>query len=213
MTTFTQRFNYLPPNTGNLLKLMKLMFDQPIDFRRLIEPETTLEKHLISHPEFLDGYNWGTPRFGHPEGKVGLHVKEVLNNVDKYSPTPLARRQLRLIALSHDTFKFREEKIFPRDWSKHHGALARKFMEQHIDEPLILDIIELHDEAYYVWRHMMLENEPAIARRRLDALMKRLDGNLELYFLFFKCDTETGDKIQAPLRWFERIVESFIIAK
>ena len=29
---------------------------------------------------------------------------------------------------------------------------------------------------------------------------------LQLYYLFFKCDTQTGDKTQAPLKWFEREV-------
>jgi hypothetical protein len=113
---------------------------------------------------------------------------------------------LRLVALIHDTFKYAEDRNNPRDWSKHHGILARQFAEDFIDDKNLLTIIELHDEAYFIWRLFALYAKPEIGEERLQKLLLQIDSNLELYFLFFKCDTQTGDKTQAPLIWFERIV-------
>ena len=183
---------------------MNLTFDQKIDFERLIGPETSLESMLIAEPEFQAGYHWGIPRFGHPEGKVGLHVREVLDNVELLDTDAETRRALRLITIVHDTFKFREDKDRRNGAFKHHGLMARQFVEGYLNEQSILDIIELHDEAYYVWRGLELEKNIKASNQRFDVLLKRLEDNLPLFHFFFKCDTQTGDKIQAPLKWFER---------
>ncbi|MBI5915740.1 MAG: hypothetical protein HY842_10210 [Bacteroidetes bacterium] len=184
------------------------MLHQPTDFYALLRPETHLEAMLLETPAFQEGLDWGTPRFGHPEGKVGLHIREVLDNVEKYAADATARQQLRLITFAHDTFKFEEFRFGRR--VKHHGLLAREFMEKYVSNDTLLDIIELHDEAFYIWRAFYLENQPARAQQRLENLMERIDENLPLYFHFYKCDTQTGDKIQAPLRWFRQIVPQFL---
>ena len=46
---------------------------------------------------------------------------------------------------------------------------------------------------------------------RLQKLLKTLDDRLQLYYLFFKCDTATGDKNQAPLKWFEQAIPNIDI--
>ncbi len=169
-----------------------------------LRPETSRERALLALPELQEGLHWGEPRFGHPEGKVFLHVREVLDNIERISLLePRVREQLRLVAFAHDAFKFCEDRGQPRDWSRHHGILARQFMENFTDDSLVLDIIELHDEAYYVWRDFRQNRAPA---RSLDALLARVEYCLQPYYLFFKCDTQTGDKTQAPWRWFEGAV-------
>ena len=189
------------------------MKNSPITQRDIIDilkPETELELSIIHHPEFTDGLLWGEPRYGHPEGKVLYHIPEIYDNLDRISP-PLSiteREQLRLITLLHDTFKYIEDKSFPRDWSRHHGILARLFAENYISDPLILDIIELHDEAYYSWRMEILEDEPEEASARIDILFDRLGSGLQLFYLFFKCDTATGDKTPAPVKWFEKKIKN-----
>jgi hypothetical protein len=204
MMTYLQTPVFSQPKTLNAFQLANSYFEHTIDFKSLIPPETKLESELLSLPEFEEGYNWGKPRFGHPEGKVGFHVREVLDNVDDLDLDRPTRDSLRLITLVHDTFKYQERKVRHFQSHNHHGVLARRFMENFISEKPILDIIELHDEAYYVWRFLFLQNKPDLAWSRFDSLLKRLDKHLPLYFLFFKCDTQTGDKIQAPLRWFEQ---------
>lgn len=187
---------------------MKLPLHDPIALKVLLRPETALEKHLLTLPEFRHGLAWGEPRFGHPEGKVGFHVREVLDNIDAVPRLPdIMRNQLRLIAFVHDTFKFAEDRSHPRDWNKHHGLLARRFLERYTAAKEVLDVVETHDDAYYAWlgqKHEQFGRENR--HKTLDALLQRVDHCLQLYYLFFKCDTQTGDKTQASLKWFERTV-------
>jgi hypothetical protein len=206
MQTFTQSLPASPILIVALAESRWPMFDRRPDFIALLQPETELEARLLDTPEFQEGLNWGRPRFGHPEGKVGYHVREVLDNVDAIARDTISRQQLRLISLVHDVFKYREFQLGRR--VKHHGLMAREFMEAHLDDPVLLDIIELHDEAFYCWRAAHLENQPDIAARRLDKLLEKIGENLPLYFDFYKCDTRTGDKIQTPLFWFEQVVAS-----
>jgi hypothetical protein len=177
---------------------------------QLIRPRTELEQLLLKEPRFRKGLKWGQPRYGHPEGQVFRHVREVLDNIEKLDLDKTAFRQMRLAAIAHDTFKFEENKSFPRDWSKHHGLLAKEFMEAWIADQAVLDIIELHDEPYYAWRLSHVYKKPEKGMLYFERLLNRLGDKLELFYLFFKCDTQTGDKIQAPLEWFEeKINEKF----
>lgn len=166
----------------------------------LLQPESALEAALLAAPEFQRGLIWGEPRFGHPEGAVVLHVREVLANIEQLPGLSASNRTaLRLIAFSHDTFKYCEDRSRPRDWSRHHGLLARRFMENYTRDETVLDIIELHDDAYYQW--LSASKNPD--RFSFARLHERVGHCMQLYYQFFKCDTQTGDKTQAPLRWFE----------
>ena len=180
------------------------------DILNILQPETESELTLISHPEIISGLLWGEPRYGHPEGKVLYHIPEIYNNINRIH-TPLSindRQKLRLITILHDSFKYIEDKNYPRDWSKHHSILARLFAENYIDDPIVLDIIEFHDEAYYCWRLEVLQDEPDEAAARLDMLFDKIGYCLQLYYIFFKCDTSTGDKTQAPVKWFEKKIKN-----
>lgn len=183
----------------------------PKSLERLLLPETPLERRLLNLPEFRHGLLWGEPRFGHPEGKVALHVREVLDNIAAIPKLSVSdRTRLRLIALAHDAFKHAESRTRPRDWTKHHGLLARRFMESYTSDAVVLDVIETHDDAYYKWLSQRRRPSP---HSQLDSLLSRVGHCIQLYYLFFKCDTQTGDKTQAPLRWFEQVAEGIEIVK
>jgi len=192
---------------------MKRLPDNPAALESLFRPETDLERHLLWAPEFRHGLLWGEPRFGHPEGQVALHIREVLDNIDGVpSLSKHERVQLRLIALVHDTFKYAEDRSRPRDWSKHHGLLARHFLEPYTSDTSVLDVVETHDDAYYAWldaRHAFRNAVPN--GKSLSKLLQRVGYCLQLYYTFFKCDTQTGDKTQASVKWFERTVEGIQI--
>lgn len=191
---------------------MEKTLQQRLQIESLLKPENELEAKILREPEFLRGLMWGKPRYGHPEGKILYHIREVLNNVDKLDVTPQQREQLRLITFVHDTFKHLEDKnTYPRDWSKHHAVYARKFAEKYIDDEQLLKLIELHDEAYYSWRLTHQYSKVEEGKQRLVNLLENLNGNLQLYYLFFKCDTRTGDKNQAPLKWFEKTISGIEI--
>jgi len=172
----------------------------------LIQPETKLEKLLLQEEVLQKGLMWGKPRKGHPEGRVLNHVREVLDNVDAIAATKKMRSQLRLITILHDSFKFQEVISYPRDWSQHHAVIARQFAEQFINDQAVLDIIEWHDDAYYCWRAMKNRRKLEQPSHCIMQLFERLGNNIELYFQFFKCDTQTGDKTQEPLHWFGELV-------
>jgi len=178
-----------------------------VNYKAELQPENALELRFLSDPEFLEGLAWGVPRYGHPEGEIWKHIKDVLANIDRLDLDPEQRRKLRIIAFVHDTFKYKEDKSYPRDWTKHHSVFARKFLERYTDEKDLLEVTELHDEAYHCWCKRFLYKQPERSQQRLQALLQRLSDALQLYYLFFKCDTQTGDKNQAPVRWFERQVD------
>ena len=178
------------------------------DLATLLEPETEQEWRLLQDPLLCRGLLWGKPRFGHPEGKVGLHVREIFDNIEALEVDATTRRRLRLIALVHDAFKCVEDTSRPRNWSRHHSILARNFLETYTKDKGVLEVVELHDEAYYAWRSIHLYKMIEKGQERLQRLLDRLGKHLPLYFLFFKCDTKTGDKNQAPLRWLEKVVEA-----
>ena len=175
--------------------------------KAILKPETELEHQFIADPDFQTGLMYGKPRYGHPEGQVLYHIPEVLVNVDKLAISTEMRRQLRIITFVHDTFKNIEDKSTPRDWSKHHGVYARKFLAKFIKDEVLLKITELHDEAYYCWRLYALYGQPEKSKLRLQHLFEQIKNNRQLYYLFFKCDTQTGDKIQKPVKWFEETVK------
>ena len=106
------------------------------DIPKILCPETDLERRILTMPEILQGLMWGEPRYGHPEGKVVFHVREIYFNIDNLTPAPTSedRIKLRTIALLHDTFKFREDRSTPRDYTKYHAVLARQFAEANIPE-------------------------------------------------------------------------------
>ena len=170
------------------------------------QPETELEEQICADDAWLQGAMWGEPRSGHKEGQVKYHIAEVLANVDRLARTDEERRALRLIALVHDTFKYRVDPSKPRRGTNHHAVLARRFAERYLDDPAILEIIELHDEAFNSWRVGALKGRWNEADERASRLVGRLGTSLPLYVLFFRADNQTGSKECDSLVWFEQFL-------
>ena len=174
------------------------------DVADILKPENEIEKNILSDKEFLEGALWGEPRPGHPEGQVIFHIKEVLNNVNKYSKSH-NRNELRLIALVHDTFKHKVDRSKPITGDNHHAFIAKKFLEQYCSDDEILDVVELHDEAFNAWQKGNRDGKWDKAKERATKLIIRLGKSLDLYLTFYKCDNETGDKNQDCYHWFEKL--------
>jgi len=166
----------------------------------LLQPETHLEALLIRQPEFREGLAWGVPRRGHPEGPVLFHVEEVLANIEAMVLSTADRRVLRLVAICHDTFKFREAQLREERQRANHGHLAAEFLQRFPVNDLVRNLVRWHDEAFFAWR-MHLMADTAGARNRLAALYDRLRPSWSLFQAFFQADTLTGDKNPEPLRW------------
>lgn len=169
--------------------------------------ETELEEQICADDAWQQGAMWGEPRPGHSEGRVRYHIAEVLANVEHFARTDEERYALRLIALIHDTFKYRVDPSKPRLGDNHHAVLARRFAERYLDDAAILEIIELHDEAFNSWRMGAAKGRWHEAEARVTRLVARLGSSLPLYVLFFRADSQTGSKEGDSLLWFEQLLQ------
>ena len=172
-----------------------------------IEPYHPLEQQIMMTEAWQEGVRYGKPRRGHPEGAVIFHILEVLGNVAQFHDMVSEEdyRRLRLMVLLHDTFKYAVDHSQAKRGENQHAMIARRFSEDFTDDPIILDILEWHDYAYFAWRRLV-QNETT-ALRHLHELVKNLGDRLNLYHIFFCCDTATGDKTQEPVLWFERVLQ------
>jgi hypothetical protein len=168
--------------------------------------ESELERAIAADPDWNAGVQHGEPRPGHPEGRIDLHVAEVLGNIDAWYADSPWRTDLRLIALVHDSFKHEVDRSKSRSGENHHAMRARRFAERFELGTALLDIIELHDDAYNSWQCGPRDNNWPKAERRADSLIERLGDNLDLYLAFYRCDNATGDKQPDSYRWFEERV-------
>lgn len=177
--------------------------------KQLIKPENGNETAIIADSEFIAGCDYGKVRSGHPEGKVIYHIKEVLENIDKFYGDDDDRQDLRFIALVHDTFKHKVDKNKPKTGTNHHGTIARVFAQKFNTDTRLLHIIEKHDEAYNSWGKGNRRGDWYGAERRANKLIQGLllEGCLDLYVKFYKCDNRTGDKEQENYNWFINLIK------
>ena len=176
--------------------------------KQIVKPENGIETAIVSDVDFIEGCSYGKPRSGHPEGKVIYHVKEVLENIDKFYADDYERTKLRLIALVHDTFKHKVDQKKPKTGANHHGTIARVFAQQFTHDAGVLKIIEAHDEAYNSWGKGSRRGDWYSAERRAKKLISELLplGCLGTYIKFYKCDNRTGDKEQDNYDWFVGLI-------
>jgi hypothetical protein len=126
---------------------------------------------------------------------VAEHIGAVLANIDRDGWRGETRRRLRLIALVHDTLKFRA-----RELGQPHGLLARRFAERYLDDPGVLTVVEHHEAAFKAWRQS--RRDPGAAARAVAELRERVGEHHELYLSFYRADSATPGKGEEPYLWF-----------
>jgi hypothetical protein len=183
-----------------------------VDARELIpgfEPETDLERRVISEPELLQGLAWGEPRAGHPEGAVGTHVSHLLETLDQSGVSGEERELLRFMALVHDSFKYQVRERLPRVGENHHAMRARRFAEGFTDDERLLAAIEFHDRPYALWRK--LKRRGKLDERALLRMLRRIPDP-ELFLRFVELDGSTEGKRPEPIEWFrDQLVERGVL--
>ena len=170
-----------------------------------LEPETDLEAAIMADARWQRGAEWGQPRRAHPEGRIDAHIGEVLANIEREQPGREERAKLRLIALLHDTFKSEVDHSKPSIGGNHHASIARLFAERYVSDPDVLEIVELHDEAYNSWRSGRRNGDWKRAEARAQRLLERLGDRLPLFMAFYRADNASGDKDPEPMRWFDEL--------
>ncbi len=171
-----------------------------------IQPITELESTILAQSDLIQGLNWGRPTYGHPESAVGFHVLDVLDNIDALHLSLEDKHRLRLAAITHDSFKYKESKLL-KDYR--HGKLAQKFLSQFTDDLLLLDLLEWHDEAYHAWQIAFKHNNVLLANRKIKQLLQIFGTDIKLFQQFFICDSATGDKKKHPVEWFAKVLVHF----
>jgi hypothetical protein len=173
----------------------------------VLKLETALERRICADPQWIEGAAWGKPRSGHPEGAVIHHIEHVLANIDRMGPSEL-RSDLRLIALVHDTYKLLVDTTRPRVGDNDHAQIARRKAERYLaDRPELLLVIELHDEAYRLWRAARADGNWGKAHAKALHLISRLGEHLPLYLAFFAADNATEGKGPDSFEWFRQIAD------
>lgn len=166
----------------------------------MIKAETELEKRILSDEDLRNGLEWGEPRSGHPEGKVILHVQQILGMIDAQEIKGDKREKLRLLAIIHDSFKERVNRKELSMGGKNHGSLAREFAQKYINDEDLLNMLELHDKPYSIWRTYKREG-----KFREVAFVHMIDRikDIQLFLDFVKLDGGVKGKSSEPRDWFE----------
>jgi hypothetical protein len=159
-----------------------------------IDPETDLERQLLSASQLRVGLMWGSPHFGHPEGRVAEHVAQILDAIEQDDPL---RRDLRFLAIVHDSFKAAVDAGTPWSPENDHAVLARRFAERFTDDERLLLSLELHDEPYWLWRSAP-DRDVALA-----SMLARVP-DVELFARFVELDAANEGKDLSFLWWFRR---------
>jgi hypothetical protein len=105
-------------------------------------------------PRYQRNMDWGKPRPGHPEGRVGAHIQELEDNLEglrhKLSETDYWR--LKVLIHTHDTFKSEAQPGVPITAPNSHASLARAFLAEFCDDADMLAMVQYHDEPFALWR-------------------------------------------------------------
>lgn len=161
---------------------------------------------IFSQPEIQKGMDYGKSRKGHPEGKVFYHVLEIVERINELGDTPEITFKLYVLAVMHDSFKFKVDRRKPKIGENSHGMIARKFAERFISDETFLSMIELHDEYYHLWRKFAKKG--IFEREKFRKMMDRVKGELDTFLKFVFIDGTTGDKSLEPRKWFyNKLVE------
>ena len=106
---------------------------------------------------------------------------------------------MRIIAFVHDTFKYKEHKGHPRDWSRHHSVyrpeVSRQLFRRAVRKARNRNSTTKRTTAGVP---STCTTNPSKAKTRLNKLIGNLDPHLDQYYHFFWSDTRTGDKNLAP---------------
>lgn len=161
-----------------------------------IVAEDETERRILNSDEFLTGCKYVSHGAGHKEKEVGVHIKQILDFIDR-QPWQRLRVQLRRLALLHDLGKvkvLRNEKggIVGLSHSQHSEEIARQFIE----DPEVLYCIRIHDKYFQFFRAAQAER---FDRERFRNVYT--PANLDMLIRFNYADS--GNRERKPVIWFE----------
>ena len=157
---------------------------------------------IIADPRYQKNIEYGEPRAGHPEGKVKFHIAELEENLEKLAPHGISKEQywkLKFLIHVHDTFKADARPDVRILSPNSHASLARKFAAEFTTDEDLLNMIQLHDVNYALWKQFIATGSYDL--ERLDNLLTTIQ-DWELFLMFLIIDGSTKGKERSKLIWF-----------
>ncbi len=173
--------------------------------RKMSKPISPLLARIQVDERYQNNLDWGRPRAGHPEGTVRAHIRELEENLDILRTRLLAEEIERLLVLIHvhDTFKAEANSGVAITHPQSHASLARAFLAEFTDDPLLLAIVQYHDEPFALWRQH--KHRGYCSEDRFEQLLTNI-GDWHLFGAFLLIDGCTPGKGSETLEWFLPLV-------
>ncbi len=164
---------------------------------------------VMSDPRYQKNIEFGEPRSGHPEGKVRHHISELEENLEKLSSRGISEEQywkLKFLIHIHDTFKADATPDSPILSPNSHASLARKFASEFSDDEDLLNMIQLHDVNYALWKQF--KGTGSYDLERFQNLLDTIQ-DWDLFLMFLIIDGSTKGKERSKLVWFIQEVAKY----
>ena len=159
-------------------------------------------KKIIADPRYQRNIEYGRPRPGHPEGKVRFHIVDLEANLEQLTLKGIASNdywKLKFLIHVHDTFKADAEPDVPILHPRSHATLAREYACQYTNDADLLNIIQFHDQNYFLWKDFLQTGSYDIETFHI--LLHTIQ-NWDLFLMFTIIDGHTKGKDYSKLIWF-----------
>ena len=110
---------------------------------------------IQSDPRYKKNVEDGNPRSGHPEGKVKVHIEDLIANLEAIKPRLQSECEywkLLFLIHVHDTFKAEAARNVSTLYPQSHASLARAIASEFTADSDLLNMIQFHDENYALWK-------------------------------------------------------------
>jgi len=173
-----------------------------------ILPENSLEEKIVESDVFKIAADFGNIRKGHPEGKIGIHIKEILDFIDKQNWQNY-RKDLRLLALLHDLGKYRvvgseNGHVVGKGHSTYSVDIAKEF----ISDDRILNLILIHDKYYHFYTKNQIDKRKFNELKFLN-IYKFQDLDTLIRFNY----ADSCNRGKDSIKWFEDVLYNLGLRK
>ena len=161
-----------------------------------------ITERVQADPRYKKNIEYGSPRTGHPEGKIKNHIAELEINLETLKPrlpNPVYYWKLRFLIHVHDTFKAEAKRDVPILDLHSHASLARSFAAEFIDDEDLLNMIQFHDQNYALWKQFRSRGN--YNQKDFQDLLDTIK-DWDLFLIFLIIDGNTQGKDRSKLIWF-----------
>ena len=169
------------------------------------DTQTTMQEivtRILADPMYQKNIEYGRPRPGHPEGKVRFHIADLEANLERLKQRGISEEEywkLKFLIHVHDTFKAEAKKNVSFLHPRSHASLARQFAARFTDDTDLLNMIQYHDQNYYLWLDYLRNG--SLNRATFQTLLDTIQ-NWDIFLMFTIIDGRTAGKDKNKLGWF-----------